>query len=77
MFLIARGRDSFTSPVDVSLDGGALALTARSTEANGKKTSWYEAASIPQGTHTLTLKLQQGAAEPVRYVDDVVIIGLP
>ncbi len=77
VFIIARGRDSFTSPVDVSLDGGALALTGRSTEANGKKTSWYEAASMPQGTHTLTLKLQPGTAEPVRYVDDVVIIGVP
>lgn len=75
-FIIARGRDSFTAPVGISIDDGALPLTPHSSQADGKSTDWFESGALASGDHTLTLTLRADAPEPQRYVDDVTIIGV-
>jgi hypothetical protein len=75
-FIIARGRDSFTAPVDMSIDNGALQLTPHASQADGKSTTWFESGALASGDHTLTLTLRPDAPEPQRYVDDVTIIGV-
>jgi hypothetical protein len=75
-FMILRGRDSFTAPVDMSIDNGALQLTPHASQADGKSTTWFESGALASGDHTLTLTLRPDAPEPQRYVDDVTIIGV-
>lgn len=75
-FMIVRGRDSFIAPVDLSVDGGTVALTAHSLQSDGKSSTWFESGAVSAGSHSLTLKLRPDAPEPLRYVDDVTIIGV-
>ena len=75
--IVVRGRDSFTAPVELLLDNGAVSFSPHVSEQQGKITTWFEVPGLKAGAHTLTLAILPDTPENLRYVDDIVLIGVP
>ena len=75
--IVVRGRDSFTAPVELLLDNGAASLSPHVSEYQGKITTWFEVTGLKVGAHTFTLRRLPDTPENLRYVDDIVLIGVP
>ena len=75
--IVVRGRDSFTAPVELLLDNGAVSFSPHVSEQQGKITTWFEVTGLKVGAHTFTLRRLPDTPENLRYVDDIVLIGVP
>lgn len=75
--IIARGRNSFSAPVDLVIDNGKVALQVNKHVEGEANSTWYYAPQLSSGTHTMLVQLQNDSPPQFGFIDDIVIIGTP
>lgn len=75
--IIARGRNSFSAPVDLVIDSGKVALQVNKHVDGEANSTWHYAPQLSSGTHTMLVQLQNDSPPQFGFIDDIVIIGTP
>ena len=75
--IIARGRNSFSAPVDLVVDNGSVPVQVNKHVDGEVNSTWFYAPEIASGKHSMLVQLQSDAPAHLGFIDDIVIVGTP